>query len=592
MPMAPAVGAKRSTRLDPAVRAKARSTPSIEHGAPPPWWGERAQELRPRTIRHRNPSHENGQVIGVNNEIIVNASATETRVAILEKGQFVELYVERESVKSVVGSVIKGRVSRVLPGMQAAFVDIGLDKAGFLYVGDYFAEPDEPGAPESKSGKGDNGKGNGRGRRGRGRSGHRAPPPIESVLSEGQEIVVQVAKEPIGTKGARITSHVSIAGRHLVLTPWSPRVGVSRRIDSDRERKRLRQIVSDLRPKDLGFIIRTAGDGLTEADLEADIRYLTSVWDEIQFKKDEVAAPEVLYTEPNLPLRVVRDFASGDTKRIVIDDEATYGRMKEFIDRYMAAPGPRLDHYRGKQPIFDDFGLETQLHRNLERKVPLKSGGSLVIDQSEALTAIDVNSGRYVGKSDLEETVFKTNLEAVKEVVAQLRFRNIGGIIIIDLIDMESAGKPRQGLPGAAGGAARGQGAHEPAEDLRARAGRDDAQADAREPRPDALRALRLLRGPRLRALAGERGAADPARGAQGGAALLRSPPGHRREPGGRAPAAGRPPGRARPARRGARLRARGPRAARPPPGTVRGDGARLRPARRSLPPLAPGGEA
>ena len=364
------------------------------------------------------------------NEIIVNAESGETRVAILERGHFAELHTERASGKGVAGNVVKGRVMRVLPGMQAAFVDIGLEKAGFLYVGDYFAEP----AP------GENGGTSSAPRRAtrRGRGNHRPPPSIETVLEEGQEIVVQIAKEPIGTKGARITSHVSIAGRHLVLTPWSPRVGVSRRIDSDKERKRLRETVQKLRPKDLGFIIRTAGDGLRESDLEADIRYLTTVWAEVQVKQQEQAAPCVLYTEPDLPLRVIRDFTNSDTKRIVIDDSATYQRLTDFVERFIADPRPKLEHYEGKHPLYEEYGLEPQIHANLERKVRLKSGGSLVIDQSEALTAIDVNSGRYVGKSDLEETVYKTNLEAVKEVVNQLRFRNIGGIIIIDLIDMES----------------------------------------------------------------------------------------------------------------------------------------------------------
>jgi len=368
------------------------------------------------------------------NEIIVNAESGETRVALLERSQFTEFHIERTATKDVVGNVVKARVMRVLPGMQAAFVDIGLEKAGFLYVGDYFAEP--------KAGNSDgngNGKNNGRGRGGgRGRGPRRAPPPIDSVLSEGQEIIVQIAKEPIGTKGARITSHVSIAGRHLVLTPWSPRVGVSRRIDSDKERRRLREIVERYRPKDLGFIIRTAGDGLKESDLEADIKYLTTVWNEIQEKKVGAVSPAVLYSEPELPLRVLRDFANSDTQKIVIDNKEVHQELVDFSKRFVSDPQPKIALYEGRKPVFDHFELEQQIHANLERKVRLKSGGSIVIDQGEALTAIDVNSGRYVGKRDLEETVFRTNLEAVKEVVHQLRFRNIGGLIIIDLIDMES----------------------------------------------------------------------------------------------------------------------------------------------------------
>ncbi len=362
------------------------------------------------------------------NEIVVNVDSGETRVALLEQGQFTELHIERARSKSVVGNVVKGRVSRVLPGMQAAFVDIGLEKAAFLYVGDYF---DNTGGEQESPG-----------RRGgpRGRGGRRSPPPrIDTVLSEGQEIVVQIAKAPIGTKGARITSNISIPGRHLVLTPWSPRVGVSRRIDSDKERKRLREIVDRIRPKNLGFIIRTAGDGIREADLEADIRYLSTVWEAIQLAHAEKVAPCVLHAEPDLPLRIVRDAASPETKRIVVDQPEAFETLKKFIEDFVADPKPQVDRHEGLEPLFQRMGLEAQIHANLERKVWLKSGGSLIVDQCEALTAIDVNTGRFVGKRDLEETVYKTNLEAVKEVVNQLRFRNIGGLIIIDLIDMESA---------------------------------------------------------------------------------------------------------------------------------------------------------
>ncbi len=367
------------------------------------------------------------------NEIMINATPGETRVAILERSQFVELHIERGSMKSVVGSVRRGRVKRVLPGMQAAFVDIGLEKAAFLYVGDFVEEEQ----PESDgNGEGEEQSPRPRARRPRNGNG-RQPPSIDTLLREGQEIVVQVAKEPIGSKGARITSHISIAGRHLVLTPWSQRVGISRRIDSDRERRRLREILERMRPPDLGFIIRTAGEGIRDADLEADVRYLTSVWDEIQFKKEEVRAPAVLYSEPPLPLRVIRDFASDSTRRIVVDSGPVYEEMKSFVARFVADPKFRIERYRGEEPIFDHFNIESHIDGSLGRKVWLKSGGYLIIDQSEALTAIDVNTGRYVGKRDLEDTVLKTNLEAVKEIVNQLRFRNIGGLIIIDLIDME-----------------------------------------------------------------------------------------------------------------------------------------------------------
>jgi ribonuclease G len=359
------------------------------------------------------------------NEILISATPGETRVAVLEKKQFIEFHIERARSKSVVSSVVKGKVMRVLPGMQAAFVDIGLEKAAFLYAGDYVEDIEELDESDGRD-------------RQRGRRNRRAPS-IETLVSEGQEIVVQIAKEPIGSKGARITSHISIAGRHLVLTPWAQRVGVSRKIDSDRERRRLRDIVQRVKPADLGFIIRTAGEGTRDADLEADVRYLTSVWDDIQIRKDQVRAPAVLYSEPSLALRVIRDFANADTKRIVIDSPSAHAEMQAFVDRFVAEPKPRIDLYRGALPVFDEFGIEEQIDANLGRKVWLKSGGHLIVDQSEALTAIDVNTGRFVGKRDLEETVLRTNLEAVREIVNQLRFRNIGGLIILDLIDMESA---------------------------------------------------------------------------------------------------------------------------------------------------------
>jgi ribonuclease G len=373
----------------------------------------------------------NGQRSGggrpaISNEIIINASGGETRVALLEGGTFTELHIERERDRNVAGMVAKGRVTRVLPGMQAGFVDIGLEKAAFLYVGDYL---DDEGLLDGEDDD----------RRRRFRPSQRQVPRIETVLQEGQEIIVQVAKEPIGTKGARITSHLSIAGRHLVLTPWSKRVGVSRRIGSDRERRRLRDIVTRTRPKDLGFIIRTAGEGIRDADIEADVAYLSAVWEEIRSAQTGARAPATLYEELSLPLRAIRDFANARTRRIVVDDPSIHEKMQRFLDRFVADPKPKLDLYQGTEPLFDREGLEARIDENLGKKVWLKSGGYLIVDQSEALTAIDVNTGRYVGKRDLEETVLKTNLEAVQEVVHQLRFRNLGGLIIIDLIDMESA---------------------------------------------------------------------------------------------------------------------------------------------------------
>ncbi len=364
------------------------------------------------------------------NEIFVNVGPRETRVAVRESDKIVELHIERGNERGVVGGIYKGRVTRVLPGMQAAFVDIGLERAGFLYVGDYRAELDD--ADDD-----DEGNGGGRSRR---RSG--PPPQIEDVLQEGAEVVVQVSKEPLGTKGARITSRISLPGRHLVLMPWVSRVGVSRRIEGDRERRRLRAMVEKYRPRELGFIVRTVSHGISEADLKADIDYLVDLWTEIQKRKDAIRdVPALIYSEPPLHLRVLRDMASHETKMIVVDDPDAYGEMQGFVQRFMASPRPRISYYGHPRPLFDAFKVENEIEEGLGRKVWLKSGGYLIFDQGEALTAVDVNTGRYTGGRgrNLEDTILKTNLEAVREIVHQLRFRNLGGLIILDLIDMESA---------------------------------------------------------------------------------------------------------------------------------------------------------
>lgn len=361
------------------------------------------------------------------NKIVINATPGETRVAVFEKKEFVEFHLERSHNRRVESQVVKGRVNRVLPGMQAAFVDIGLEKAGYLAAADYVKDIEDLGDEEDGSGR----------RRGR---KNRDVPSIETLLEEGQEILVQITKEPIGSKGARVSSRVSIAGRHLVLTPWSQSIGLSRKIQPESERRRLRGMLKGLKPTDLGFIIRTAGAGLQEADLAADVRYLTRVWDDIQILKDQVSAPALLYANPELALRVVRDFADRGTERILVDNKEVYEKMQSFADEFASEPRPDIEHYQGTAPIFEHFGAEAVLDNNLGRRVALKSGGYLVIDQSEALTSIDVNTGRYVGRSgDVEQTILQTNLEAVQEVANQLRFRDIGGLIIIDLIDMDVA---------------------------------------------------------------------------------------------------------------------------------------------------------
>jgi ribonuclease G len=372
------------------------------------------------------------------NEIFVNVAPRETRVAVREQDQIVELHIERAQDRRVVGNCYLGRVTRVLPGMQAAFVDIGLERAGFLYVADYRSALDEL----EGGGNGHNGHDEPGGRRRAAAAQRGAGAQIQDVLQEGREILVQVSKEPLGTKGARITSRIALPGRHLVLMPWVQRVGVSRRIEGERERRRLRSIVEKHRPRELGFIVRTVSHGVSEADIKADIDYLTALWSDVQQRRTKVKeAPALIYEEPPLRVRILRDLVSHETKQVIVDDPDGYGEMQDFVQRFMAAPRPKIVHYKADKPLFESQRIDSEIDQGLGRKVWLKSGGYLIIDQSEALTAIDVNTGRFTGgkSKNLEETILKTNLEAVREIVHQLRFRNIGGLIILDLIDMEVA---------------------------------------------------------------------------------------------------------------------------------------------------------
>jgi ribonuclease G len=529
--------------------------------------------------------------------LVINAAGAETRVALIENGNIHEYYLERKREKGIVGNIYKGRVVRVLPGMQAAFVDIGLEKAAFLYVGDVYGDPDfseefeltegehaehvpevpteqeaeeqevkalaaaeqppaaeiaapspeaaavepppapsegepppaaaqaaaapvapagaaapvpapaaeapaaaEPAAEapaaaapvaiaapgeappstaaepstapapaagqiaarpaeaarearEPREGRDrERGRREDRGRRDRdgrgGRNGRgrdeeregRRPKEmknIQDLLKEGQEVIVQVAKDPIGTKGARITSHISLPGRHLVFMPTVDHIGISRRIDKDAERRRLREIVDRMRPAGTGFIVRTVAESVEAQKLEADIRFLIQVWNEIIRTKDKVGAPALLHPDLDLILRATRDLFTADVQKLVIDDRDEYERILRFVEEQAPHLKAQIELYRGEEPILDAYGIEQELKRAGQRKVWLKSGGYLIIDQAEALTAVDVNSGRYVGKKNLEETITKINTEAAKEIVYQLRLRNIGGIIIIDFIDMD-----------------------------------------------------------------------------------------------------------------------------------------------------------
>lgn len=368
--------------------------------------------------------------------LIINATQRERRVALVEKDSLAELYIERPSGKGLVGNIYNGRVVRVLAGMDASFVDVGLDKAGFLYVSDVVKPPSDSElglvadddseevnieAPPPAVVSGQSGQ----------------PPRISDLLHSGQEILVQVAKAPIGTKGARLTTHITLPGRLLVFLPTVDHIGISRRIESDSERHRLRDIVADMRPAGTGFIIRTAAEGADQAALEADMSFLTRLWDDIQERRQQPSAPAKIYQDLDLIRRATRDLFTADVDRLIIDDPREHTQLLEFVRTFMPALAQRVELYSGAEPLFDAFGLEVEITRALDRKVWLKSGGYIVIDQTEALTAIDVNTGRYVGKHNLEDTITKINLEAVKEIVCQLRLRDIGGIIIIDFIDME-----------------------------------------------------------------------------------------------------------------------------------------------------------
>jgi len=373
-------------------------------------------------------------------EMIISSSSHETRVAILEDDQVAEIFIERERQRGVVGNIYKGRVSKVLPGMQSAFVDIGLERDAFLYVSDVLEPEDEDEADdEDENGGGRSGEAQGGGRRGR----DRGPlPKIDDLLKQGQEVLVQVVKEPLGTKGARITSHATLPGRFLVFMPTVDHIGISRKIDSREERSRLRGIVRTFRQAhDFtgGVIIRTAAEGRPEQDILDDLSYFHQVWLEIRQKMDTMRAPAVTYREQSLVAKLLRDLLTDDYSAIRIDNELEYRRVLNLIQRIMPNLVPRVRHFTKDYPIFEEYGVQAEIDKALRPKVWLKSGGYIVINQTEALVAVDVNTGRYVGKrtGSLEETILKTNLEAVREIVRQLRLRDLGGIIVLDFIDME-----------------------------------------------------------------------------------------------------------------------------------------------------------
>lgn len=359
------------------------------------------------------------------NELIINVAQQEARVALLEDRVLTELYIERTKDRGIVGNIYKGKVVKVLPGMQAAFVDIGLEKAAFLYVADVH------GGMEDYEEMGFQGEEI---------PGYFTSSQIEDLLSEGQEILVQVSKEPIGTKGTRITSLITLPGRYLVFMPLVDHVGVSRRIKDERERRRLREIAQSIKTPYGGFIVRTASEGAEEGEIRNDTEFLLRIWNNIQKKKESATTPSLIHSDLTMVLRVIRDILSPQVNRIIIDSREEYENILSFINTYMPKQKYEIILYEKGEPIFDAYGIEMEIDKILGRKVWLKSGGYIVIDMNEALVAIDVNTGRYVGKRNLADTILKTNLEAAKEIAYQLRLRNIGGIIIIDFIDMEREG--------------------------------------------------------------------------------------------------------------------------------------------------------
>ena len=347
-------------------------------------------------------------------EILINVTPQEARVAMLEQGVVQELHIERASARGLVGNIYLGRVARVLPGMQSAFVEIGLERAAFLHIADIWEHR---------------------------QNGHGEHRPIERILREDQTLLVQVIKDPIGTKGARLSTQLSLAGRLLVYLPQDSHIGISQRIEGEQERESLRGKLQTLLPEGSsgGFIIRTMAEAATERELATDIEYLTKLWRDLTARAGQVPAPTLLYQDLSLAERVLRDMASEDTARVLVDSRETFVRMGEFAREYTPAVADKIQHYIGERPLFDLHGVEDEIEKALARRVDLKSGGYLIIDQTEAMTTIDVNTGGFVGGRSFDDTIFKTNLEAAQVIARQLRLRNLGGIIIIDFIDMENA---------------------------------------------------------------------------------------------------------------------------------------------------------
>lgn len=358
-------------------------------------------------------------------EILINVTPSETRVALVENGILQEVHIERQARRGLVGNVYVGKVSRVLPGMQAAFVDIGLEKAAFLHASDIITHIENVEELDRE---------------------HLPPADISQLVRQGQHIMVQVVKDPLGTKGARLTTDITIPSRYLVLMPRSKHVGVSQRIESDEERERLRKAVDQFCDDDIGFIVRTAAEGAGREELEQDALFLRRLWEKILERKKRHSKGGMLYEDLNLAARVLRDFVGVEVERIRVDSRLSFQQLQEFVAEFVPQLTDRLEYYEGERPIFDLFDVENEIQRALDRRVQLKSGGSLVIDQTEAMTTIDINTGAFVGHRNLEETIFNTNTEATQAIARQLRLRNLGGIIIVDFIDMQNDDHKRRVL--------------------------------------------------------------------------------------------------------------------------------------------------
>ncbi len=409
-------------------------------------------------------------------EILINSTSLEVRAAIVEEGELVEFMVERSSTRRLVGDVYLGRVNAILPGIQAAFVDIGYEKAGFLHASDLVPDTEsfemeggvdiEDDGPrggnrdDSRDERNGNDRGGDRGRGGRDRGGRggrggggrgpqrERPPvqPIEKMLTKGQEVLVQVTKEAIGTKGPRLTTQISLPGRHVVYMPNSEYLGISRRIESRQERQRLRQLIAKKKPANCAIIARTACEGVEDKHIVSDINYLHKLWTEIKRRAEKAQAPELVHEEVGMVVGMIRDLMADDIDKIWMDNEKEYRRLVRALRQTSPELASRTHQFREKSPIFEKYNIENEVEKTLERKVWLKKGGYLVFDQTEALVAIDVNTGRFVGKRDQEETILETNLLAAREIPRQLRLRDIGGIIVIDFIDMESEANKKKVL--------------------------------------------------------------------------------------------------------------------------------------------------